>query len=86
MASGIIKNPGVNMKLLCTAGPLSSTLTSYNCSETWKNYNILVFNICFYSNVLGTVVRSGKEFDGSTANNRVFVTTATGTASSLFTV
>lgn len=87
MASGTIEKPGINMTLLCTAGPLSSTATSYNCSEAWSNYNILVFNVCFYSNVHATVLWTKGDFDVSSASQRrVHITTRVGAAGELFTV
>ena len=74
------------MTLLCTAGPLSSTATSYNFSEAWTNYNILVFNVCFYSNVEATVVWDKASFNNSSGSARVHATTRVGTGGELFTV
>ena len=60
------------MTELCSTGELTyNTLTSFSCA--WKTRSILIFNLCFYSNHLATVVVPQDYFDNTTSTRRIII-------------
>lgn len=72
--------------LLTTTSAITTTETSYNLSEDYRNYLFLMIDIGDYNNILNSIVIPSSEFDNTTNGRRpiLYLPTISNNAASVY--